>query len=383
MRDDVEKALQISRGAFFMDSEKDDKGMEAFSVRAFLDFIKKYKNEEWTDNLANNLSRQFAARANQQNQQEIADNLKRQTGVDIEQFVFGGNKVAQRLEGLMLANTQLIKSIPTQYLDKVQSAVTRGLVSGKLPKDIAEEIKEIGRVTDSRARLIARDQSSKASSALTQARHEELGITRYRWSASGDERVRESHMANDGKIFSYDNPPPTGHPGHEVNCRCVAIAVFDEKPKFGVVETAIAATTAYSFIKEISTKHGPTLINEVTAIEPLERIKQVNDIVDKKPWSDGFKNKVKQTYKDFTEAGISVSMHGIARYLDRSRHKDDNVLNAIKHELLTTKANYVDIDNGNEVLFIPKHNVAVISKNGIVITFLIMKNPKKSWKKIK
>ncbi|WP_052019175.1 phage head morphogenesis protein [Pelistega indica] len=225
MRDDIEKALQLSSGAFFMDSA--DKGIEAFSVRTFLTYLNQYENQEWTEKVANNLAQQFAARANQQNQQEVADNIKRQIGVDIEQFVFGGGKVAQRLEGLTLANVQLIKSIPTQYLDKVQSAVTRGLASGKLTKEIAAEIKEIGGVTDSRARLIARDQSSKANSALTQARHEELGITKYRWSTSGDERVRESHMANDGKIFSYDDPPPTGHPGDEINCRCVAIAIFD------------------------------------------------------------------------------------------------------------------------------------------------------------
>ena len=56
-----------------------------------------------------------------------------------------------------------------------------------------------------------------------------MGIKQYIWSTSGDERVRDSHAENDGKIFSYDDPPPTGHPGDEINCRCVAIPYFGDK----------------------------------------------------------------------------------------------------------------------------------------------------------
>ncbi|MEM7617627.1 MAG: hypothetical protein AAF195_04525, partial [Pseudomonadota bacterium] len=30
------------------------------------------------------------------------------------------------------------------------------------------------------------------------------------------------HSVNDGRIFFWDNPPPTGHPGEDYNCRCHA-----------------------------------------------------------------------------------------------------------------------------------------------------------------
>ncbi len=39
---------------------------------------------------------------------------------------------------------------------------------------------------------------------------------------SGDDKVRPSHAANNGKIFAWDNPPPTGNPGEEFGCRCTA-----------------------------------------------------------------------------------------------------------------------------------------------------------------
>lgn len=44
--------------------------------------------------------------------------------------------------------------------------------------------------------------------------------------------MRPSHAANEGRIFSWDNPPPTGHPGEGHGCRCWAepyygIAIYD------------------------------------------------------------------------------------------------------------------------------------------------------------
>lgn len=46
--------------------------------------------------------------------------------------------------------------------------------------------------------------------------------THYIWRTRGDGRVRTSHAANNGRIFSWDNVPPTGHPGEDFGCRCIA-----------------------------------------------------------------------------------------------------------------------------------------------------------------
>jgi hypothetical protein len=34
--------------------------------------------------------------------------------------------------------------------------------------------------------------------------------------------VRPSHIENNGKLFAWDNPPETGHPGEGYGCRCTA-----------------------------------------------------------------------------------------------------------------------------------------------------------------
>ena len=65
-----------------------------------------------------------------------------------------------------------------------------------------------------------------------------MGISEYRWGTAGDERVRETHEANDGKVFRWDTPPAeTGHPGNDVQCRCTARPIiprgFGRDARFG------------------------------------------------------------------------------------------------------------------------------------------------------
>lgn len=44
----------------------------------------------------------------------------------------------------------------------------------------------------------------------------------YIWHTRSDEKVRAGHAVNEGQIFAWDSPPPTGHPGEEYGCRCTA-----------------------------------------------------------------------------------------------------------------------------------------------------------------
>ncbi|MCI5048814.1 MAG: minor capsid protein [Rickettsiales bacterium] len=53
-------------------------------------------------------------------------------------------------------------------------------------------------------------------------KQQERTTSHYIWRTRGDGKVRGSHAANDGKIFSWDNPPETGHPGEDYGCRCIA-----------------------------------------------------------------------------------------------------------------------------------------------------------------
>jgi len=125
-------------------------------------------------------------------------------------------------------NAQLITSIPDQELEQVAGIVERRLQEGERFEVVEQDlIKRFG-ITRRRAKLIARDQTTKLNASLTKLRQQELGVEEYTWQTAGDERVRPTHKANDGKKFRWDDPPnKTGHPGTDVNCRCVAIPVLE------------------------------------------------------------------------------------------------------------------------------------------------------------
>ena len=233
MTDDIERAMQQPQGSFFMD---DAKGFQAISAKALMKVLEKYEKSDRTSQ-AKNIANGFVSRGDAQNHAEVSTNLKNQTGIDLSAYLRNSPNIVERVNELTVSNIQLIKSIRTQYLDKVQNAVMQAMVQGTLNKDLAEQLKKLGEDVESRAMLIARDQSSKLNAALTRARHEEVGIKKYMWSTSGDERVRESHAEKDGQIFEYTNPPAdTGHPGHDVNCRCVQIPVLDVEQEKQITE---------------------------------------------------------------------------------------------------------------------------------------------------
>ncbi|KVZ03371.1 hypothetical protein WT64_11110 [Burkholderia stagnalis] len=131
------------------------------------------------------------------------------------------------LEAAAATNVRLIKSVPQQYFDRIAAQVLVSVQQGQRYTSIVESIQNETGVTERRAKLIARDQTSKLNSSITEARQTALGIEEYEWQTSGDERVRDSHAENDGKVFRWDSPPAeTGHPGHDVGCRCVALPRF-------------------------------------------------------------------------------------------------------------------------------------------------------------
>lgn len=134
-----------------------------------------------------------------------------------------------QLEAFTARNTSLIKSIPTQSIAKIETLIRTSVEAGETSATLAGKIQQELHSTRNRAKLIARDQINKFNGALTELRQTAVGVEQYIWSTSNDERVRSNHRSKDGKIFDWNNPPSdTGHPGEDIQCRCVAIPVFNQ-----------------------------------------------------------------------------------------------------------------------------------------------------------
>ena len=155
-------------------------------------------------------------------------------GVNILEDYFDGTFYTDILEKWVKENVDLIVTIPHDALDEMEKIVIQSYLDGKPITTITKEIQRNYSMTKSHARLIARDQMGKLNSKITQHQQKSCGVNRYKWSDSGDSRVRKDHKRLNGKIFSWNDPPVIdtrtgrrGHPGDDYQCRCVAIPVFD------------------------------------------------------------------------------------------------------------------------------------------------------------
>lgn len=122
----------------------------------------------------------------------------------------------------------LIKNLSQDVLNRVERETLGSIFEGRSNADISKSLQEIDGIGRNRARLIARDQASKLNGAMNEFRQRQAGVESYKWSTILDGRERPSHHARNGKIFSWDKPPPDGAPGYPINCRCRALAIIPD-----------------------------------------------------------------------------------------------------------------------------------------------------------
>lgn len=153
---------------------------------------------------------------------QLIDMLLKQTGIDFSGLM-NDEDLGDAFDEAVESNIALIKSLSQRHLNRIEFAVMASLQAGTLNTSLADDLSKIEGITQNRARLIARDQLGKINSRLSQLRQQSLGITHYTWSTSLDERVRKRHANWEGDLIAWDSPPPNGHPGQPIQCRCTAI----------------------------------------------------------------------------------------------------------------------------------------------------------------
>lgn len=159
-----------------------------------------------------------------------------------------------QLKSWATENASLIKTLEDDAVHQVAVWTNKGLREGSRYEDIADTIARRLDVTRSKADFLARDQTAKLNSDLTQRRQEQVGITEYEWITSQDERVRglpggkyprarPRHDTLNGKTCRWDDASVFKkggtwisrdaidavklHPGKDYQCRCGAIPKLD------------------------------------------------------------------------------------------------------------------------------------------------------------
>jgi len=128
-------------------------------------------------------------------------------------------------------NVKLIQSMPLDAAKRIHKLVKENQAAGLRSSELAKEISRIGNISENKAEMIARTETSRYSTALTEMRATSIGADWYVWRAVGDFRTRSSHKNMNRVLVSWSDPPSpeklTGekaygeyHAGETFNCRC-------------------------------------------------------------------------------------------------------------------------------------------------------------------
>lgn len=194
--------------------------------------LAEYYRRRVTASVVSTLVEQSAERASNTNRGEVERQIKQVLPIDVHVPDTG---VAAHLDAFVAQNVRAVQGLTDSAIDKLHAIVLESARDGLRYDAAAKRIREQLQVSQRRATNLARDQLGTLNAELTEIRQTSLGIARYRWVTSHDERVRKSHRALDGTIQQWAKPPienpRTGaraHPGKARKCRCGAVAVVED-----------------------------------------------------------------------------------------------------------------------------------------------------------
>ena len=150
-----------------------------------------------------------------------------QLGISTKEVFKEGGKTSAVFAERVKDAVALIKTIPAQHFDEIEVMVQESIKNGSGVGDLVEGLQERYKVTESRAKFIAYDQTQKAFQELNRAEMKEIGIPKWQWIHShGSAHPRPIHQALDGQVFEWENPPiiddkgTRGFPGQLPRCGC-------------------------------------------------------------------------------------------------------------------------------------------------------------------
>lgn len=144
----------------------------------------------------------------------------------------------ERYQALLQENIDLIRTIPSEYFGRVNAQVQRSVSNGYDKKALTEELYNDYDISYKRARVIARDQTQKATQSLAMVTDMDLGITEGVWiHVPGRYTSRPTHVAFDGTTFQlnkglFDDAKGVNayvKPGELILCRCTYRPLLPDK----------------------------------------------------------------------------------------------------------------------------------------------------------
>jgi HK97 family phage portal protein len=183
------------------------------------------------------LSSSYFKNSYQTGQQQMADLMNIDVRFDID-----NPRAVKFLESKLIKVTR----INDVTRDALRESLMEGLSNGESIDQLSDRVRDVYNFTTSRARTIARTEISQAVNA---GRFEVLQVEateRHDWLSARDERVRDSHAAEDGSEVVVGEPFPEtglmypgdgdGPPEEIINCRCITLPADSQRSFNRVVD---------------------------------------------------------------------------------------------------------------------------------------------------
>lgn len=128
-----------------------------------------------------------------------------------------------------------IKEWTEKEIQTLRKTVKGKVFSGLRYEDIMKSIQRSYNVSQTKAKFLARQETSILMSKFKESRYQDIGSQKYKWSCvkgSPNHPVRPMHKIHDQKIFLWKSPPVINNkgdrknPGMDYGCRCTAIPII-------------------------------------------------------------------------------------------------------------------------------------------------------------
>jgi hypothetical protein len=179
--------------------------------------------------------RAFAAQAERWHRNRWSSAILAVTGID-PQTMLGPSDVSETVQAFVSRNVQLVRSVSDTTRAAIADIVLRGYASRTPLRTVAKEMADAVDFSRKRALRISIDQNTKLAGRLDDARHEQAGITQFKYRHGGPKHPRKWHLARDGKYYDRvtgqqidgsDVIAPGDGPSEPPFCTCRKQAVID------------------------------------------------------------------------------------------------------------------------------------------------------------
>lgn len=233
---------------------------------------------------------------------------KSSLGVDLNQVVIEDD-LRDLLTNVATRNAALIKGLSQDMVKRIQATVIASVLQGRSRSELQKILVQDFGFGNTRAELIAQDQTAKLNSDLNRFRHEQAGIEKYTWRTSHDERVRSRHRALDGHIYAYGEPTGAEQglpPGQPIRCRCQALAIVEfGEPSVKVTKAKQPPKPSYGETTPLEAEfHEKGFTSAPDFIMgAIEKSPKVNVVIDNKAWPHANRNTTTISMQEGTKWG--------------------------------------------------------------------------------